>query len=95
MMEDEADCLPVGARIISSEIMQELKNDCQKELCIALRSTFTHRHTAMEREARTNEAVYIGILFHSSGLLGARGLPITLKRQSRKSKCFYYSSSLM
>lgn len=26
--EDEADCLTVGARIISSEIMPELKNDC-------------------------------------------------------------------
>lgn len=60
--------------------------------------THTHRHTRTrenEREAGTNEAVYIGILFHSRGLLGERGLPITLKRQNRKSKCFYYSSSLM
>lgn len=57
-----------------------------------------HTHTCTrenEREAGTNEAVYIGILFHSHGLLGERGLPITLKRQNRKSKCFYYSSSLM
>lgn len=32
----EEDCLLSGARIISSEIWQELKNKCQKELCIAL-----------------------------------------------------------
>ena len=82
-----------------------MKRDCQKELCITLHSAFTHIYThkrthtkyttEAEREAGTNEAVYIGILFHSHGLLGERGLPITLKRQSRKSKCFYYSSSLM
>lgn len=57
--------------------------------------THTVQQREREREAGTNEAVYIGILFHSHGLLGERGLPITLKRQSRKSKCFYYSSSLM
>lgn len=81
-------------RIISSEIRQELKKR-------ALHYTALHMYTHIQRavhaecEARTNEAVYIGILFHSYGLLGERGLPITLKRQSRKSKCFYYSSSLM
>lgn len=65
-----------------------------RALCI---NTHTRTSSTLEREreAGTNEAVYIGILFHSHGLLGERGLPITLKRQSRKSKCFYYSSSLM
>lgn len=42
-----------------------------------LARTDTHS-SEKEREAGTNEAVYIGILFHSRGLLGERGLPITL-----------------
>lgn len=47
----EDGCLLSEVRLISSEIRQELKNECQKKLCVALRSTFIHTYSAPYRQS--------------------------------------------